>query len=97
MHDRSHQTVGRSIAHESAPLHVSGTALYTDDIPETHGTLHAAFGLSESAHARISLMNLDAVRKAPGVVAVITLDDVPGQKYLGPFLNDEPVFADGVT
>ncbi len=97
MHDRSHQTVGRSIAHESAPLHVSGTALYTDDIPETHGTLHAAFGLSERAHARISLMNLDAVRKAPGVVAVITLADVPGQKYLGPFLNDEPVFADGVT
>lgn len=97
MQDPSHQTVGRSVAHESAPLHVSGTALYTDDIPETQGTLHAAFGLSERAHARIARMDLDAVRQAPGVVAVITLEDVPGQKYLGPFLDDEPIFADGVT
>ena len=32
--------------HESAHLHVSGEAIYVDDIPELAGTLHCALGLS---------------------------------------------------
>jgi xanthine dehydrogenase large subunit len=92
-----HRTVGQSLFHESAHLHVTGRATYTDDIPERNGTLHAAMGLSAKAHAKIKSMDLSAVKNAPGVVAVITLDDVPGDKYLGPFLHDEPVFADGET
>ena len=91
------QTVGRPLQHESAHMHVQGTALYTDDLPELHGTLHGAFGLSERAHARIVSMDLSAVQDAPGVVAVVTLKDVPGERYLGAFLADEPIFADGVT
>jgi xanthine dehydrogenase large subunit len=35
-----------SRVHESAHLHVSGRATYTDDIPLVAGTLHAALGLS---------------------------------------------------
>lgn len=97
MSDKPYQTAGQPVPHESASLHVNGTALYTDDLPERYGTLHAAFGLSQRAHARIVGMDLDAVRQAPGVVAVVTLDDVPGKKYLGPFLDDEPIFADGHT
>lgn len=95
MQDATHQTVGQSLPHESAPLHVAGTALYTDDLPERHGTLHAAFGLSERAHARVLAMDLQAVRQAPGVVDVICLDDVPGHKYVGSVVADEPVMADG--
>ncbi|MEX3821811.1 hypothetical protein AB3X93_26605, partial [Paraburkholderia sp. BR14262] len=44
--------------HESAHLHVSGRATYTDDIPVVAGTLHAALGLSQKPHARIVSMNL---------------------------------------
>ncbi|OXR48498.1 xanthine dehydrogenase molybdopterin binding subunit [Pusillimonas sp. T2] len=95
MTQNKYQTVGTSVKHESAHLHVTGRAQYTDDIPEVQGTLHAAFGLSERAHARILSLDLTAVRAAPGVVAVITLDDVPGEKYVGPVVADEPVFADG--
>lgn len=91
------QTVGQSLAHESASLHVQGTALYTDDLPERHGMLHAAFGLAQRAHAKVLSLDLSAVRQAEGVVDVITLHDVPGHKYLGPFLADEPVFVDEVT
>jgi len=97
MQSRPHQVVGASLPHESAHLHVTGAAPYTDDLPEQRGTLHAAFGLSERAHARIVAMDLSAVRTAPGVVAVAALDDIPGDKYLGPFLHDEPLFADGTT
>lgn len=87
-------TVGQSLKHESAHLHVSGKATYTDDIPQREGTLHSAIGISTRAHAKIKSMDLSAVLAAEGVVSVATLDDVPGDKYLGPFLHDEPIFAD---
>src|SRR3546814_1861469 len=70
---------GASLPHESAELHVSGEATYTDDIPEIQGTLHCALGMSQKAHARITAMDLDAVRRAPGVVAVLTAADIPGE------------------
>ena len=86
--------VGSSQPHESAELHVSGEARYTDDIPEPYGTLHAAIGTSERPHARIVSMNLEPVRQAPGVVAVVSADDVPGVNDIGGMLKDDPIFAD---
>ena len=44
--------VGRDHAHESAQLHVAGTATYIDDLPELAGTLHAALGAQIFARAR---------------------------------------------
>jgi xanthine dehydrogenase large subunit len=79
--------------HESAVGHVTGSAPYTDDIPEPVGTLHACLGLSEIAHGRIVSMDLDAVRAAPGVVAVLTAADIPGANDISPTgLGDDPVF-----
>ncbi|WP_028231462.1 xanthine dehydrogenase molybdopterin binding subunit [Paraburkholderia mimosarum] len=83
--------------HESAHLHVSGRATYTDDIPLVAGTLHAALGLSQKAHARIVSMDLAKVRATPGVVAVLTADDIPGVNDCGPIIHDDPVLADGVV
>jgi xanthine dehydrogenase large subunit len=86
-----------SRAHESAHLHVSGRATYTDDIPVVAGTLHAALGLSQKAHARILSMNLTKVCATPGVVAVLTAEDIPGVNDCGPIIHDDPVLADGVV
>ncbi|NIE65545.1 xanthine dehydrogenase molybdopterin binding subunit [Burkholderia sp. Ax-1719] len=83
--------------HESAHLHVSGRATYTDDIPTVAGTLHAALGLSQKAHARIVSMNLAKVRATPGVVAVLTAEDIPGVNDCGPIIHDDPVLADGIV
>ncbi|MBC3877512.1 xanthine dehydrogenase molybdopterin binding subunit [Undibacterium sp. FT79W] len=87
--------VGKSHPHESAVLHVSGSANYTDDIPETQGTLHAALGLSAQAHALVRNMDLDAVRQAQGVIAVFTARDFPGSNQCGPIIKDDPILADG--
>ena len=38
----AHSAVGLPTPHESAQLHVAGTAAYTDDLPQLEGTLHAA-------------------------------------------------------
>ena len=83
--------------HESAHLHVSGEAVYVDDIPELSGTLHAALGLSARAHARITSIDLSAVNAAPGVVAVLTAKDIPGRNDCGPIIHDDPILADGVV
>src|ERR1700729_2275817 len=87
------QAIGVGLPHESATLHVSGEATYTDDIAELRGTLHAALGLSPHAHARIVSLDLDAVRAAPGVVAVLTAADIPGENNCGPVLHDDPILA----
>ena len=85
--------VGAAIPHDSGHLHVSGEATYTDDIPEVRGTLYAAIGMSERAHARIKTIDLAKVRAAPGVVAVITARDIPGKNDYGPVVADDPIFA----
>ena len=85
--------VGRSVPHESAPLHVSGKALYIDDLPEMAGTLHAAPGLSTCARGRIRAMDLSAVRAYPGVRCVLTAADIPGENNCGPILHDDPIIT----
>ncbi|RUW68190.1 xanthine dehydrogenase molybdopterin binding subunit, partial [Mesorhizobium sp. M4B.F.Ca.ET.049.02.1.2] len=70
--------------HDSAHKHVSGTAVYIDDMPEPAGTLHGCLGLSAATHATITRMDLSAVRAAPGVVDVLTAKDVPGENDISP-------------
>ena len=87
--------VGVSRPHESAHLHVAGEATYTDDILEAAGTLHAALGLSPVAHGKLLAVDVEALRKQPGVVAVITAADIPGPNDCGPIIHDDPILADG--
>lgn len=89
--------VGKPHPHESARLHVTGEAVYTDDIPELRGTLHAALGLSQKAHARVRAIDLEKVKAAPGVKAVFTAADIPGDNECGAILHDDPVLADGLV
>ncbi|MEJ2021734.1 MAG: xanthine dehydrogenase molybdopterin binding subunit, partial [Maritimibacter sp.] len=84
---------GKPLAHDSAPLHVTGTARYVDDIPTPAGTLHLAFGLSPEAHGVLTALDLAAVRAAPGVVAVITADDLDRPADTSPSAHDEPLLA----
>ena len=88
---------GAALPHDSAHLHVSGAATYIDDIAELRGTLHAAIGTSERAHARIVSIDLSAVRAAPGVVLVMVAADIPGKNDYGPVIADDPIFATDVV
>jgi xanthine dehydrogenase large subunit len=86
-----------SVAHESATLHVTGSAHYTDDIPEPAGALHGAIGTLGLAHARIDSLNLEAVRASPGVIDVLVAADLPGANNYGGIVHDDPLLADGET
>ncbi|QDC02040.1 xanthine dehydrogenase molybdopterin binding subunit [Mesorhizobium sp. 8] len=88
--------VHASNTHDSAHKHVSGTAVYIDDITEPAGTLHAGLGLATVAHGKIKSIDLSAVKAAPGVVAVLTAKDVPGDNDISPSgMHDDPILADG--
>jgi xanthine dehydrogenase large subunit len=90
-------TIGVSTPHDSAAKHVSGRAIYIDDIPEPPGLLHAYLFLSPHAHARIRSIDLTAVAATPGVAAVMTARDVPGVNDVGPAFLGDPIFADGLV
>ena len=88
-------SVGSSLPHDGARLHVTGQARYVDDIPTPAGTLHLAFGLSTEAHATITAMDLAAVRACEGVVAVLSADDFDDMPDCSPSIGDEPLLALG--
>ncbi|MEM9604671.1 MAG: xanthine dehydrogenase molybdopterin binding subunit, partial [Pseudomonadota bacterium] len=88
------QSVHNSVAHDSAALHVSGAARYIDDLPEPPGTLHLFIAQSPHAHATLNALHLDAVRRAPGVVAVLSAHDIPGVNDCSPVMGDDPVFVE---
>jgi len=88
---------GTDIIHESAHLHVTGSATYTDDIPELAGTLYAALILSPVAHGELIGDGIDrsAILQEHGVVAVYTSKDIPGENNCGPIVHDDPFLAVG--
>ncbi|MFF2809572.1 xanthine dehydrogenase molybdopterin binding subunit [Streptomyces sp. NPDC058000] len=88
--------VGVSMPHESANLHVTGTALYTDDlVHRTKDVLHAHPVQVMKAHGRITALRTEPALAVPGVVRVLTGADVPGVNDAG-MKHDEPLFPDSV-
>ncbi len=90
-------SVAKPIPHDSAELHVTGTARYIDDVALPANTAHLAFGLSTVAHGDILSMDLSEVARAPGVLAVWTADDLPFANDVSPSAHDEPLLATGTV
>jgi xanthine dehydrogenase large subunit len=88
---------GNDVIHESAHLHVTGSATFTDDMPELAGTLYAALIMSPVAHGELIGDGIDreAILKEHGVVAVYTAKDIPGENNCGPIVHDDPFLAVG--
>jgi len=87
--------IGSSLAHESGVKHVTGVAEYVDDIPTPVGSLHVATWPAPVARGRIRALDLSAVRTAPGVVDVITFNDIPGDGDISPVYDGDLLLADG--
>jgi xanthine dehydrogenase large subunit len=88
--------VGIPMQHESADLHVTGLALYTDDLVNRHlGTLHAYPVQAPHTHAMVTSLRTEPALEVPGVVRVLTAADVPGVNDAG-VKYDEPLFPSEV-
>ena len=89
---------GQAVPHESAHEHVTGDALYTDDLLlRFPRALHAWPVLSPHAHALVKKLDVAAALSEPGVATVLTASDVPGEGDSGSNRHDEPLFPTEVT
>lgn len=90
-------SVGKSIPHDSAPGHVTGRALFVDDIPFAGNELIVDFYWSRVSHGRIRSLDLSEARSVPGVVALFTHEDLTGRNRFGPIIQDELLLAEEVV
>jgi xanthine dehydrogenase large subunit len=87
------KTVGQPVPHESAEAHVTGRALYVDDLCERYSNLlHAWPVCAPDAHALLTRLDVLPAFEEPGVVTTLTQADVPGEGDSGANRHDEPLF-----
>ncbi|MEI6401038.1 MAG: molybdopterin cofactor-binding domain-containing protein [Actinomycetota bacterium] len=80
---------GDGAKYEAAELTL-GDRGYIDDM-RVPGTLHAALRLTDHTRADIVAIHSEAALAAPGVHAVFTAADIPGETYVGLIHKDWPV------
>ena len=73
--------------------HVTGHSQYVDDIPIIKGTLFAAVFASPVAHGTIESVDYCEALALPGVVHILTYQDIPGKNQIGGIIPDEPLLA----
>jgi xanthine dehydrogenase large subunit len=82
-----------ALTHESAREHVTGEALYTDDLlARFPNVLHAWPVMAGHAHARVTALDAMPALGEAGVTATLTAADVPGEGDSGANRHDEPLF-----
>jgi len=84
--------VGESVRRFDGTAKVRGDFVYSSDL-RAEGILWGATVRSPHPHARIVSMDTAEARAMPGVHAVLTHEDVPGEKLYGLEIADQPVLA----
>jgi aldehyde oxidoreductase len=87
---RGHAGVGASLPKYEARSLALGDRRYIDDL-SVPGMLHAALRFTDHARAEVVRIHTAAASAAPGVVAVFTAADVPGELRVGIINLDWPV------
>ncbi len=85
--------VGKQIPHDSALGHVTGEALFVDDITPIKNELIVDFISSPVAHGKIKSLNSKELAQQDGIAGVYTYADIPGENFYGPVVQDEPILA----
>jgi len=89
--------IGRSLPRIEGRDKVTGRAEYTHTM-RLPGMLHAKIFRSTVAHGKLKSVDTSAARAIPGVLHVVTIEDVKKvipNPYYGPAFHDQPILADG--
>jgi len=86
------QVIGRLLARPDAIQKVTGKAIFTDDL-KFEAMLHARAKRAEIPHAIVKRIDVSLARQLPGVVAVLTAEDIPGEHNHGLVIYDWPVMV----
>ena len=86
-------SLGGNVSRVDGPAKIRGWAQYTADV-ELPGMVYAKVLRSTYPHAKLVRVDASKAEKLPGVVAVLTGDDLKGMNaYFGPVVKDQPVVA----
>ena len=80
--------------HVDAAAHTRGESRYVSDLPYPAGMRHAAVFGSPLAHGHLCNIDTRAALEMPGVVAILTAADIPGENQIGPLIQDEHLLAE---
>lgn len=83
-------SVGKALPHDSAVGHVTGGARYIDDLPRMAGELSIEFVGAPVSAGKLEAIDCAKARNLPGVVCVLTHEDLRGPNHFGPIFPDEP-------
>jgi CO/xanthine dehydrogenase Mo-binding subunit/aerobic-type carbon monoxide dehydrogenase small subunit (CoxS/CutS family) len=84
-----YQVIGRTVIRPDAMEKVTGEAVYTDDL-NFDGMLYGAVKRAEVPHAIVRKISTETARALPGVAAILTADDIPGEHNHGLVIFDWP-------
>ena len=84
--------VGVSVERTDDRKKVTGKLAYAADIPK-EGFLHGKILRSPYPHALIKSIHIDQAKSTPGVAAVLTAADLPGEKYFGAIIAEQPILC----
>ncbi|HSK86878.1 MAG TPA: molybdopterin cofactor-binding domain-containing protein, partial [Anaerolineales bacterium] len=86
------KSVGRTHLRHDAVDKVIGTAIYTDDLV-FDGMLYAKVRRALIPHGFLTKLDISKAKALPGVIAVLTADDIPGERNHGLVIYDWPVMV----
>jgi len=82
-----------NVQHDSAVKHVTGEAIYIDDMPRLPNTLECILITSPIAHAKINSIDTTKALSSPGVLAALSAADIIGKNDVAPVFEGEPILA----
>ncbi len=83
-----------TLFHDSAQKHVTGQSVYVNDIEISSYQLVGKVVYSPIACGKINSLDIEQAKKVPGIKAIITAKDIPGENQMGPVVHDEPCLAE---
>ncbi|WP_315110924.1 selenium-dependent xanthine dehydrogenase [Clostridium intestinale] len=87
--------MGENVHRVDALAKTLGTGKYVDDM-KINGLLYGSALRTKYPRALVKNINIEEAKKIPGVVAVLTYKDIPGNRYLGHLVKDWPaLIAEG--
>ncbi|MBM4330641.1 MAG: xanthine dehydrogenase family protein [Deltaproteobacteria bacterium] len=92
LHSRNYKVVGTDVKRVDSLEKVTGMAKYAADYL-MEKVLHVKAVRSPYAHALVKRIDKASALKVPGVEAVITAQDVPGENQIGYLVDDQPIIT----
>jgi xanthine dehydrogenase molybdenum-binding subunit len=88
----THQSVGHTHTRHDGVDKVTGAAIYTDDLI-FDGMLYAKVRRAMIPHGFLAKLDISKAKALPGVVAVLTAENIPGERNHGLVIYDWPVMV----